>query len=153
MKKYKLNNVDIIEIGGGYGGLCFFLHKISPLYEININSYSIFDLLEASLLQEKYLKSLNIENVNFHQIENYSNLKKNSFLISNYSFSEISNDLQKIYIEKIINAYTSYGFLAWNSINVYDFIENSIIEKEIEYPQTSDGSNKNFYVRYYPTYL
>ena len=36
IKKYKLNNVDIIEIGGGYGGLCFFVHSIAPLYEINI---------------------------------------------------------------------------------------------------------------------
>ena len=45
MKKHKLNNIDIIEIGCGYGGLCFFIHKIAPLYEININSYTIFDLL------------------------------------------------------------------------------------------------------------
>ena len=51
MKKYKLNNIDIIEIGG-YGGLCLFIHNIAPLYEININSYTIFDLLEPSLLQK-----------------------------------------------------------------------------------------------------
>ena len=72
MKKYKLNNIDIIEIGGGYGGLCFFIHSIAPLYEININSYAIFDLLEPSLLQEKYLNILNIKNVNFFRVSKQS---------------------------------------------------------------------------------
>ena len=129
MKKYKLNNVDIIEIGGGYGGLCFFIHSIAQLYEININSYTIFDLLEPSLLQEKYLNVLNIEKVDFCQLDNFNNLKNNSFLISNYAFSEISKELQTEYIEKIINPYTTFGFLTWNFISVYDFVENSIIEK------------------------
>ena len=32
--------------------------------------------------------------------------------------------------------------------NVYNFVKNSVIEKEIEYPQTGGGSN--YYVRYYP---
>lgn len=142
MKKYKLNNVDIIEIGGGYGGLCFFVHSIAPLYEINITSYTIFDLLEPSLLQEKYLNALNIEKVKFCQIDNFNNLKNNSFLISNYAFSEINIELQSEYTEKIINPYTIYGFLAWNAIPVYDFVDNSIIEKE-EY-------HNDCHVRYYP---
>ena len=150
VKKYKLNNINIIEIGGGYGGLCFFIHNIAPLYEININSYTIFDLLEPSLLQKRYLNALNIEKVNFCQIDNFDNLKNDSFLISNYAFSEISKELQTEYIEKIINPYTTFGFLAWNFIDrcpVYNFVENSIIEKEEEYPLTSRGAK---YVRYYP---
>lgn len=142
MKKYKLNNVDIIEIGGGYGGLCFFIHSIAPLYEINITSYTIFDLLEPSLLQEKYLNALNIEKVKFCQIDNFNNLKNNSFLISNYAFSEIPIELQTEYTEKIINPYTIYGFLAWNAIPVYDFVDNSIIVKE--------ETHHDCYVRYYP---
>lgn len=147
MKKYKLNNVDIIEIGGGYGGLCFFMYNLAALYEININSYTIFDLLEASRLQEKYLNALNIKNVQLCQLDSFNNLKNNSFLISNYAFSEITKELQIKYIEKIINPYTIFGFLAWNMIPVYDFVKNSIIEKEQEYPLTSPI---NYYVRYYP---
>ena len=147
MKKYKLNNIDIIEIGGGYGGLCFFIHNIAPLYEININSYSIFDLLEPSLLQKKYLNLLNVPDVNCCQLDNFDNIKNDSILISNYAFSEISKELQIKYIDKIINPYTKFGFLTWNSIPVYNFVKNSVIEKEEEYPQT--GGN-NYYVRYYP---
>tara|TARA_Y100000741_G_scaffold347384_1_gene314612 strand:+ start:241 stop:1008 length:768 start_codon:yes stop_codon:yes gene_type:complete len=147
MKKYKLNNIDIIEIGGGYGGLCFFIHNIAPLYEININSYTIFDLLEPSLLQKKYLNALNIEKVNCFTIDNFNNLKNNSFLISNYAFSEIGGKKQSEYIEKIINPYTTFGFLTWNR-QCYDFVKNSIIEKEEEDPQTG---SRNLYVRFYPT--
>lgn len=149
MKKYKLNNVDIIEIGGGYGGLCFFIHNIAPLYEININSYTIFDLLEASLLQEKYLNALNIKKTYFYQLDNFHNLKNNSFLISTYAFSEIPMSIQKEYSKKIINQKTNFGFIAWNKIPVYNFVENSIIEKEREYPLTHQS--QNYYVRYYPT--
>ena len=148
MKKYNLNNIDIIEIGGGYGGLCFFIHNIAPLYEININSYTIFDLLEPSLLQKKYLNALNIPDVNCCQLDNFDNIKNDSILISNYAFSEISKELQMKYIDKIINPYTKFGFLTWNFIPVYNFVKNSIIEKELEYPQT--GGNGNYYVRYYP---
>ena len=147
MKKYGLNNIDIIEIGGGYGGLCFFIYKIASLYNIEINSYSIFDLLEPSVLQQKYLSALNIENVNCCQLDNFSNLKNNSVLISNYAFSEISRELQTQYIEKVINPYTTYGFLAWNFIPVYNFVNNSTITSEREYPSTG---NYNYYVRFHP---
>lgn len=147
MKKYKLNNIDIIEIGGGYGGLCFFIHNIAPLYEININSYTIFDLLEPSLLQKKYLNLLNIPDVNCCQLDNFDNIKNDSILISNYAFSEITKEVQMKYIDKIINPYTKFGFLAWNCTGVYNFVKNSVIEKEEEYPKTDPS---NYYVRYYP---
>ena len=57
--------------------------------------------------------------------------------------------IQKEYSEKIINQKTNFGFIAWNAIPVYNFVENSIIEKEREYPLTGDRAN--YYVRYYPT--
>jgi hypothetical protein len=36
MQKHNLNNIDIIEIGGGYGGLSFYLHHMSRLFNITI---------------------------------------------------------------------------------------------------------------------
>jgi len=147
IKKYNLKEIDIIEIGGGYGGLCLFIHKLSQFYNININSYSIFDLVEASQLQKKYLNAHDID-VNVCQINNFDNLKTNSFLISNYAFSEIELSLQKEYTEKILNPYTSYGFLAWNFIELYDFVSDSKIQKEPEYPNTNFNGT-NYYVRYH----
>ncbi len=150
MKKHKLNNIDIIEIGGGYGGLSFYLHNISPIFNIKINSYTIFDLLNVSKLQKIYLEALNsTQNMNFYQINNYKDLKSNSFLIANYSYSEIAMNLQKEYTEKILNPYVSYGFLVWNFIPIYDFIDNKIISSELEVPDTS-GHKTNYYITFIP---
>ena len=150
MTNHKLNNIDIIEIGGGYGGLSLFMHKISPLFKINIKSYTIIDLPEISLLQKTYLDALDMsKNMHFYNINNYKNLKKNSFLISNYAYSEIAIELQQEYTEKILNPYISYGFLVWNYIEIYDFIKSKIILKEYEEPDTSHN-NTNFYVTILP---
>ena len=150
MSNHKLNNLDIIEIGGGYGGLSLFMHKISPLFKINIISYTIIDLPEISLLQKTYLDALDMsKNMNFYNINNYKNLKENSFLISNYAYSEISIELQQEYTEKILNPYISYGFLVWNYIKLYDFIKSKIILKEYEEPDTSHN-NTNYYVTILP---
>ena len=150
MKKNNIKYVDIIEIGGGYGGLSFYMNNISRYFNIKIKSYCIFDLPDISLLQESYLKALNTShNMHFYQINNYKNLKKNSFLISNYAFSEIQSKLQYEYTQKILNEYISYGFLVWNMIPIYEFINNKIILSELEYPDTS-GDKRNFYVTFIP---
>jgi hypothetical protein len=148
MKDSMLNNVNIIEIGGGYGGLCFFLHKLAKLFDININTYSVFDLPYPLMLQKKYLEKLEINNVNYLDLDNIKNLNKNSFLISNYAFSEIAKDLQQKYTKYVLNPYTSHGFLVWNFIDTYKFIDNKDITIEKEYPLTDN--NKNKYVRFRP---
>ena len=149
MKDNSLDNIDCIEIGGGYGGECFFIMKLAKLYNINISSYTIFDILEASQLQQKYLNKLEL-NVNCYQLDNFDNLKNNSFLISNYAFSEIPLDIQNEYTTQVINPFVSYGYLCWNNIQVYNFIENSIIEKELEYPKTG---KYNYYVTVKPSII
>ena len=40
----------------------------------------------------------------------------------------LNNYIRNIY-NKIINPYTTFGFLPWNFISIYDFVENTIIEK------------------------
>lgn len=142
MNESNLNNVDIVEIGGGYGGLCFFIYRLSHLFNIHISSYSIFDLQEPLLLQKKYLENLNVNNVNFTGLDDLENIKQNSFLISNYAYSEISLDLQKKYTDKLLNPYISHGFLTWNFIKLYHFINNKMIKTEREYPLTGN----NFYI-------
>jgi len=147
MKVNNLNHVDIVEIGGGYGGLCFFMYNMSPLFNVNIKSYTIFDLPEPLILQEKYLAQLNITTVNFMTIDNIQNIQENSFLISNYAYSEITLELQKIYTERLLNPFISHGFLTWNFIDPYKFIDNKIISCEKEYPETC---HNNLYIRVKP---
>lgn len=141
MKKINTNNIDIIEIGGGYGGLCFFIHNFSKLFNINIASYTIFDLPIITKLQKIYTSSLNI-NIIVFDITNTFNVSNNSFLISNYAFSEIDINIQKIYKDKLFK-FIDHGFLCWNNIPLYSFINDKKIESEREYPLTGE---KNLYV-------
>lgn len=148
IKKCNLSDVDVVEIGGGYGGLCFYIFHISSLFGIKINSYSIFDLKAPMKLQKKYLECLNIDNVNFVDIQNVKGIQTNSFLISNYAFSEISSDFRNAYTKSVINPFISHGFLAWNCIDVYKFVDGKHITMEEEYPLTC---KKNKYVRFSPS--
>lgn len=126
MKQNNMDNIDIIEIGCGYGGLCYFLNKLSSLFDINIKSYTCFDLLLASQLQQKYLGHFDIKQVKCYQLDNFDKLNKNSFLISNYAFSEISTDIQKEYINNVINPYINNGFVLWNHMPLYQFINKKL---------------------------
>ncbi len=41
----------IVEVGGGYDGLCLALHLFAAKYNVNIKSYTIVDLPSISKLQ------------------------------------------------------------------------------------------------------
>jgi translation elongation factor P/translation initiation factor 5A len=120
-----MNNINIIEIGGGYGGLCFYIYKMACFFNITIKTYNIFDLPEPMALQKKYLHAHGFENVNFMNLDDFENVKlssstscdeeslklpKDCFLVSNYAYSEISMDLQKKYTKYVLNPYVSHGF-------------------------------------------
>lgn len=52
------NDIDILEIGGGYGGLGYFMFNLSNLFDIKLSSYTIMDLETPSKLQKKYTEKL-----------------------------------------------------------------------------------------------
>jgi hypothetical protein len=142
-----INNIDIIEIGGGYGGLAFFMYKLANIFNIKISSYIIFDLNDITVLQKKYLELHNID-INALCIENNDDYKQllnqNSFLISNYGFSELSKEIRDKY-SNIISSFISYGFMVWNFIPVYNFINNKITDYP-EIPLTGGIQNKYIYI-------
>jgi hypothetical protein len=148
IKSEMLNNMNIIEIGGGYGGLAFYLKHIAPLFGVKITSYTMFDLPEACELQKRYLleHGMDVQTANIHDM-NSVKLMKNSFLISNYAFTEIDMWLQNKYTTEVLNPYTSHGFLTWNIIPIYEFVQGKIISFECEFPLTSTF---NYYVTYRP---
>lgn len=143
LKHMKEKSVNIVEIGGGYGGLCLYLYKLAPLFNITIQSYTIFDIDHVIELQKKYLEQFNIS-INTHTLESNFTIQDTSFLISNYAFSEISDTLQKEYINKVIQ-YCSHGFLVWNHIDLYNFTSHKI-DSELERPTTSKTDHKNLFV-------
>lgn len=140
-----LPSVDIVEVGGGYGGLCLAIHHFSNKYNIKVNTYSIVDLPSISRLQELYLREVNSSlTVDFVDANTFgaSINKNNMFLVSNYCFSEIPDDLQKNYIANLFPK-VSHGFMAWNIIPTYNF--GFKFSEEDEYPKTGDF---NKYLRF-----
>jgi len=136
--------LDIVEVGGGYGGLCLALHHFAEKYGVKIKSYTILDLAPPSRLQKLYLEkiqpSLKVDLVDASTFgEGIS--KTNLFLISNYCFSEIPDNLQKEYIAKLFPK-VSHGFMAWNHIPLYNF--GFDVKEEMEYPKTG-AYNKYLY--------
>jgi hypothetical protein len=143
MQSLNMPSLDIVELGGGYGGLCLAVHYFASMYNLRINSYTIVDLTNPIKLQELYISEVNPSlKVSYVDGSTYGEKisQNDMFLISNYCFSEISSQHQKQYVEKLFPK-VSHGFITWNFIPVYNFKPNLKIEDE--YPQTG---NNNKYV-------
>jgi len=105
-----LNKLDIVEIGGGYGGQC----KItSDVYVPNL--YTIIDLDVAVPLIKKCLEALNVEHCCVLTQDQISSDKKYDLVISNCAFSEVSKNLQRCYIDKIL-ASAQRGYITYNRV-------------------------------------
>jgi hypothetical protein len=142
IQSLNLNDVDIVEVGGGYGGLCLAINYFSKLYNINIKSYTIIDLPELIRLQNMYLSKHSLSfPLTYLNAFNYGKDidMSNMFLISNYCFSEISAEHQRNYINFLFHK-VSHGFMAWNHIPLYNF--GFSYRYEVEYPLT--GSTNNY---------
>lgn len=121
MKTLNINKFNIVEIGGGYGGQAFVLVKLAKIYNMNINTYSIFDLEYPSLIQNKYINLTNLRQLcifnTYYKIDIDKNITNEfNFLISNYAFSEISTQIQNLYINNILYN-VKHGFILWNFLN------------------------------------
>jgi hypothetical protein len=135
--------LHIVEIGGGYGGLCLAINFLSTLNKQVIHSYHIIDLDSVGKLQKKYLENFNLTfKVETLSASDYGkSLTRTDYcLISNYCFSEIDKVHQEKYIEHLLWK-TKTGFLTWNNIPLYNFGKNVV--SEVENPLTGPG---NLYV-------
>jgi len=135
---------DIVEIGGGYGGLFLAIDFLAKKYKIDIDSYTIIDIPVIAQFQKLYVSKVE-HTIPFDTLSstNYgSEITKDSFLVSCYSFSEIPREYQTKYIE-ILFPKIKHGFITWNNIPVYDF--GFAVEVEEEVPKTG---KVNKYVRF-----
>ena len=114
MKHMNINNVNIIEIGGGYGGLSYFIKNLSYIFNIKVASYIIYDLENVCTFQSKVQEYLGNEIIT-NTLPDNKNLKENSFLITNYALSELSEDLIEQYNDLVL-PYVKHGYITWNVI-------------------------------------
>lgn len=133
-----MNDIDAyVEIGGGYGGLCFALDFL----DAPIKTYHLIDIPEAISLQRLYLEANPVRyEVVFHS--NLPSIRGEYGLISNYCFSEIDGNSQTRYLRGVFpNAVR--GFLVWNHIPLFDIGKQVTVEPER--PMTGPG---NSFVRF-----
>jgi len=137
LKKIDDVQIDIIEIGGGYGGFAVIFYYVCQKIGININSYTLIDLKNVIKVQNKYINA-NVENTNifkFYDNENYINNinnEKKYILFSSYSLSEIPSSDRLSYID---NLNLSQGLIFWN-ISFIDLPEKMQLIVKNEEPQT-----------------
>jgi putative sugar O-methyltransferase len=105
----RLDDLNIVEIGGGYGGQCKIISDICVP-----RTYTIIDLPECLLLTEKYLLAQKVNNFILRTIGN-TEIIHYDLCISNYAFTEISRAYQDFFIDKIIN-HSDKGYMTCNFI-------------------------------------
>ena len=117
MEMYDTDGIkSIAEIGIGYGGEC----RIISSY-LKDRTYFLIDLPEVLELAQTYLKKFDVDG-KIRYIDGTKNLISEEYdlVISNYAFSELTRDVQEIYLEKVI-AHSKAGYITWNSLSYNSF--------------------------------
>lgn len=124
LSHHKLSEMDIIEIGGGYGGQYTALRQYAKP-----KSYTFIDLPQALKLQKKYIEKVGLDDieVNFYSSDDFPTLT-GDLLISNYAISECTSEVQDGYIEKVINN-CKKGYITHNGLWGYSHTEFADILK------------------------
>ncbi len=141
-----LADLDIVEIGGGYGGQCLIMSKV-----VDFNSYKIVDLPSAANLINKYLSKLSISRANAYSIDSLEDSESYDLIISNYAFSELNREIQNLYLNKIIKKST-HGYLICNMINNFDsFSRRELISmnENIKIMEEEPKTHSNNFVIYW----
>tara|TARA_B100002019_G_scaffold25999_1_gene19875 strand:+ start:4391 stop:5179 length:789 start_codon:yes stop_codon:yes gene_type:complete len=125
---FMLNGAEvskIVEVGGGYGGLCRVLSMVCEFDE-----YILVDLPEVSALQRKYLDQFPDlkDKVTCIPTTELDEIKDVDLFISNYALSECDLDSQMAYFNLIIQN-AKYAYIIYNLVNFNDNHYNVFIDR------------------------
>lgn len=133
----KLPFQKVLEVGGGYGGLCKVFHCFNKF-----DSYHLVDFPEVNSLSSLYLSKFKSLKTKIHHIstDNVKEVKDLDLFISNYAFSECSREFQELYYDNFIknsrHFYIVYNNFTQNNMSPEEFIEkadkNFYITSEVE---------------------
>jgi hypothetical protein len=138
-----LDGKNIAEIGPGYGGLCKIIHDV-----YKPQTYSLFDQLDPSMLQCKFLNHFKVDNLLFPYLSQTKEFEFNFDLcIAMYSWSELSRDHQVEYMNKVMKRSKNlYIMLNYDMDFSYNLIkENFPAECISDYNLFYDDANMEYY--------
>ncbi|MBH8561605.1 putative sugar O-methyltransferase [Nostoc sp. CENA67] len=110
-----LDNVNICEIGVGYGGMCRIINSY-----FKVKTYTLVDLKPVLMLAQRYLDHYPLNTTLIYKTMNELSKENYDLVISNYAFTEIRREVQDIYLEKVLLSATK-GYITYNEINPEDF--------------------------------
>ena len=117
-----LDDIRISEIGVGFGGQA---HAIA--INQNLKSYTLYDLPPVLKLTNKFLEKLT-DTAKFRFIDGRDpEPTKSDLLISNYGFSELTREVQKMYLDKVIS-HAKMGYITWNELSYKELDGYSVNE-------------------------
>lgn len=104
----------VVEVGGGYGGMCLMLHEL-----VGFNEYTIIDLPDAVALAEKYIKQFPevFDKVNFVSCDDCKEIKDIDLFIADASLAECDEETQMDYFQKFIKN-SKAGYIVYNTLHV-----------------------------------
>lgn len=151
-------NVDVVEIGSGYGGLFLAINHFSRIMNISVKNYILIDLPEMNIITRKNLDAhrnvISIPYMIMTANDSSNQIPKNNlYLISNYCFTEIDSVLRNNYVSYIIPK-VSHGFMVWQTCmnnevrndNIATVLNKPITKVENERPQTGPSHAINYFV-------
>jgi hypothetical protein len=139
-----LNFNSVLEIGGGYGGLCKVFSAFSKFKE-----YFIVDFPDVNRLSEKYLSKFKelknkVKHISAADLKEVANI---DLVISNYAYSECSLVVQEAYYNMFIrnskHFYMVYNNFTENNMNSQVFMDMASKEFEIHYETESRPPHTN----------
>lgn len=135
----QLKGLKIIEIGGGYGGQCKVVYDYCLPKE-----YTIVDLEEPGMLQEKYLSGFDIK-ANIVSPHFAERGRPCDLVISNYSLSEVIEPFQTNYVRAIL-LHAKHGYITCNGpIHAMDELKQEFASLKIT-PDIEGERKENFII-------
>ena len=134
VNKFGTSFDSIVEIGGGYGGLC----KVMSSF-VKFENYLLIDLEECNMLSRKYLSNFDLPTMSY-QAEEIVDVEDNfDLLISNYALSECNRETQMMYVERFVKKSDKFYLMHNNfhadngNMSYEEFIDVMSDTHEIEY--------------------
>lgn len=105
-------NIEVYEIGGGYGGECKVFKDVSMSCANTDVRWNIYDLPSSTALITKWLANFGYT-ATFLDVDRDTEISPNSLVLSCGALSEMRGELLKAYVDKIVlNA--RYGYFITN---------------------------------------
>jgi len=127
----ELKDLDVVEIGGGYGGLC----AAASLF--GYRSWTIIDLPEALEMARAYLEALGVKAI----YETRPPKRQWDLVISNYAISECEAVTHEMYRRNVLLKSTR-GYVIYNRIEGKDKLLRSIPGAELR-PEPVQTDHRN----------